>query len=163
MLVGEQPGDAEDRAGRPFVGPAGALLDELLAEAGIDRSGVYLTNAVKHFKWEPRGKRRLHRRPNAAEIQACHAWLAQEIAALLPPVIVALGVTAARSLLPEVGTIDSMRNDTLRDATGARVYVTYHPSAILRTQADSARLRRLLVSDLRRAHLRFQRPAQDEG
>ena len=82
MLVGEQPGDAEDRAGRPFVGPAGSLLDELLAQAGVDRAGVYVTNAVKHFKWEPRGKRRLHRRPNAAEIRVCHLWLAQEIAAV---------------------------------------------------------------------------------
>jgi uracil-DNA glycosylase len=99
MLVGEQPGDSEDRAGRPFVGPAGRVLDELLHEAGADRAGVYVTNAVKHFKWEPRGKRRLHRRPSVGEVNACHAWLEQEIAAVRPRVIVALGATAARSIL----------------------------------------------------------------
>jgi uracil-DNA glycosylase len=161
MLVGEQPGDAEDRVGRPFVGPAGAVLNELLSEAGINRAGVYVTNAVKHFKWEPRGKRRLHRRPSVGEIRACHDWLTQEIAAVLPRVIVALGATAARSLLQRVHTIDSLRQEVSRHSSGAWIYVTYHPSALLRAQADSTRLRGIVLSDLRRAVLQFERLAQE--
>jgi len=161
MLVGEQPGDDEDRVGRPFVGPAGAVLNELLSEAGINRAGVYVTNAVKHFKWEPRGKRRLHRRPSVGEIRACHDWLAQEIAAVLPRVIVALGATAARSLLHRVQTIDSLRQEVCRHSSGAWIYVTYHPSALLRAQADSTRLRGIVLSDLRRAVLQFERLAQE--
>jgi uracil-DNA glycosylase family protein len=161
MLVGEQPGDAEDRVGRPFVGPAGAVLNELLSEAGINRAGVYVTNAVKHFKWEPRGKRRLHRRPSVGEIRACHDWLTQEIAAVLPRVIVALGATAARSLLQRVQTIDSLRQEVSRHSSGAWIYVTYHPSALLRAQADSTRLRGIVLSDLRRAVLQFERLAQE--
>jgi len=151
MLVGEQPGDQEDRTGQPFVGPAGRELDRLLREAGVDRSRCYVTNAVKHFKWEPRGKRRLHRRPNPAEIEACNPWLEQEIAALRPKVIVALGGTAARALLKHSGTIAALRAQTLVHPLGAHLFVTYHPSAILRADAGAKEVRRLLLRDLRRA------------
>ncbi len=156
MLVGEQPGDAEDRAGRPFVGPAGGVLAQVLGAVGTARAEVYVTNAVKHFKWEPRGKRRLHRRPNVAEIEACHHWLEMEIAAVQPPVILALGATAARSLLRRTGSIESLRGKAYRHASGAWVYVTYHPAAVLRAQDDAARLQRLLLGDLRRAIRRFE-------
>jgi DNA polymerase len=151
MLVGEQPGDQEDRRAQPFVGPAGRVLNELLAEAGLERSGVYLTNAVKHFKWEPRGKRRLHRRPQASEIDACRHWLEQEIMALRPRVIVALGATAAFALLRRRASIESQRSQNLRHAAGARVIVTYHPSALLRADDSAAQLRRWLLADLKRA------------
>jgi uracil-DNA glycosylase len=151
MLVGEQPGDVEDRAGRPFVGPAGRVLDQLLVEAGMARSDIYVTNAVKHFKWEPRGKRRLHRRPNAAEIDACHAWLAQEILAVKPGILIALGATAARAVLHKTVSIASARRHALDHPSGARVFVTYHPSAVLRADEDSERLRGWLLHDLKRA------------
>jgi uracil-DNA glycosylase len=152
MLVGEQPGDQEDRTGRPFVGPAGRILDELLLEAGLDRAATYVTNAVKHFKWEPRGKRRLHRRPNVGEIDACRWWLEQEVAALQPRVIVALGATAARSVLQQAPAIQTLRrHDKLRHAAGARIVVTYHPSAILRADESAQQLRGWLLQDLRRA------------
>ena len=147
MLIGEQPGDQEDRAGRPFVGPAGKMLDQ----AGLDRSGSFVTNAVKHFKWEARGKRRLHRRPNVSEIEACFPWLEQEIAALQPRVIILLGATAARSLLHRTASIDALRGRTLVHATGARVIATYHPSAVLRADAGAQRLRAALVHDLKHA------------
>lgn len=156
MLVGEQPGDQEDRAGQPFMGPAGRELDGLLREAGLDRSRCYLTNAVKHFKWEPRGKRRLHRRPNPAEIEACNPWLDQEIAALKPKVIIALGGTAARALLKRPGTIATLRAQPLVHSLGAHLFVTYHPSAILRADAGAQEVRSLLLRDLRRA-VRFLR------
>ncbi len=159
MLVGEQPGDLEDRTGQPFVGPAGALLNELLQEAGVERAQVYVTNAVKHFKWEPRGKRRLHRRPNAEEVAACHAWLEQEISALQPRVIVALGATAARSLLQQVVRVESARQQTFTHASGAHLYVTYHPSALLRATEGAARLRSMLLADLRRAVRDTSQPA----
>ena len=152
MLVGEQPGDQEDRTGQPFVGPAGRELDRLLREAGVERSKCYVTNAVKHFKWEPRGKRRLHRRPNPAEIEACNPWLEQEIAALKPKVIIALGSTAARALLKHSGTVAALRRLALVHPLGARLFVTYHPSAVLRADAGAKALRSLLLRDLRRAH-----------
>ena len=151
MLVGEQPGDKEDLSGRPFVGPAGRVLDELLLEVGLTRDAVYVTNAVKHFKWEPRGKRRLHRRPTASEIDACRGWLEQEVMALKPHVIVALGATAARSLLHRSTPIQSLRSQTVRHATGAWIYVTYHPSALLRANESAPRLRSGLLQDLQRA------------
>jgi len=151
MLVGEQPGDVEDRAGRPFVGPAGRVLDELLAEAGLARSDVYVTNAVKHFKWEPRGKRRLHRRPSVAEIDACQAWLDQEILAVRPRILIVLGATAARAVLHRTMSIESSRRHTLDHPSGARVFVTYHPSAVLRADKGSEQLRGWLLHDLRRA------------
>jgi uracil-DNA glycosylase family protein len=151
MLVGEQPGDQEDRAAQPFVGPAGHVLNQLLADAGLERTSVYVTNAVKHFKWEPRGKRRLHRRPQAGEIDACRHWLEQEIMALSPRVIVALGATAAFALLRRRTSIEALRSQSLRHAGGARVIVTYHPSAVLRADEGAAQLRRWLLADLKRA------------
>ena len=134
MLVGEQPGDREDIEGRPFVGPAGLLLDRALAEAGVDRGRVYVTNAVKHFKFEPRGKRRLHKGPNASEIKICRRWLLDEIEAVGPRLIVALGVTAAQSLAGRAIPIQSNRGAVLDLANGLRVLVTIHPSALLRLQ-----------------------------
>jgi uracil-DNA glycosylase len=151
MLVGEQPGDTEDRAGRPFVGPAGRVLDELLNAAGLDRTKIFVTNAVKHFKWEPRGKRRLHQRPNAEETAACHLWLDAEIATHAPDVIVALGATASRSLTQATASIESQRGEVLRHASGAALVVTYHPSSILRADDKAQRLRDVMVEDFRRA------------
>lgn len=136
MLVGEQPGDREDIQGRPFVGPAGLLLDRALAEAGVDRGRVYVTNAVKHFKFEPRGKRRLHKRPNASEIKICRRWLLDEIEAVGPRLIVALGATAAQSLAGRAIPIQSNRGAVLDLANGLRVLVTIHPSALLRLQDE---------------------------
>jgi DNA polymerase len=150
MLVGEQPGDEEDLKGEPFVGPAGRLLDALLAEAGVDRSKVYVTNAVKHFKWTPRGKRRIHKTPAQAEVAACLEWLEQEIALVRPEVIVALGGTALRALTGSRASIAAMRGQPLRHPQGARIVASYHPSALLR--AEGARvdeLRSALLEDLR--------------
>ncbi len=152
MLVGEQPGDEEDLRGAPFVGPAGKVLDDALLQAGMSRSEVYVTNAVKHFKWEPRGKRRLHKRPTSSEIRACHHWLVEEIATLQPRVIVALGASALRALSGSSPPIETARLVDVAHSTGARLVATYHPSAILR--ADPARQeqwRGLLISDLKRA------------
>jgi uracil-DNA glycosylase family protein len=134
MLVGEQPGDREDREGRPFVGPAGLLLDRALADAGVDRKRAYVTNAVKHFKFEPRGKRRLHKRPNASEIKICRRWLFDEIEAIGPRLIVALGATAAQGLTGRAIAVQSNRGVVLDAANERRVFVTIHPSALLRLQ-----------------------------
>lgn len=139
MLVGEQPGDVEDVEGRPFVGPAGAILDRALEEAEIDRDAVYVTNAVKHFKFEPRGRRRLHAKPNAAEIQACHWWLAQELRLVKPKLAVALGATAARGLLGRPVTIATMRGTAVPLNESTHVWVTIHPSYLLRIQDETAR------------------------
>ena len=136
MFVGEQPGDREDREGRPFVGPAGLLLDRALAEAGVNRRRIYVTNAVKHFKFEPRGKRRLHKRPNASEIKICRRWLFDEIEAIGPRLIVALGATAAQSLTGRAIPVQSNRGTVLDAANGVRVFVTIHPSAVLRLQDE---------------------------
>jgi uracil-DNA glycosylase len=136
MLVGEQPGDKEDREGRPFVGPAGLLLDRALAEAGVDRGRVYVTNAVKHFKFEPRGKRRLHKRPNASEIKICRRWLAEEIEIIHPRLIVALGATAAQGLSGRAIPVGANRGAVLDVANGLRVFVTIHPSALLRLEDE---------------------------
>jgi DNA polymerase len=152
MLVGEQPGDEEDRRGHPFVGPAGQLLDETIAAAGLERKQLFVTNAVKHFKWEPRGKRRLHKKPGVGEIKACNIWLEQEIAALKPRVIVALGATALKALTRSSLTIEAARRQDISIEQGATVVATYHPSALLRAEGDRAQeLRDLLVHDLRRA------------
>jgi uracil-DNA glycosylase family protein len=152
MLVGEQPGDEEDRRGHPFVGPAGRLLDETIAAAGLERKQLFVTNAVKHFKWEPRGKRRLHKKPGVGEIKACNIWLEQEIAALKPRVIVALGATALKALTRSSLTIEAARRQDISIEQGATVVATYHPSALLRAEGDRAQeLRDLLVHDLRRA------------
>jgi uracil-DNA glycosylase len=153
MLVGEQPGDKEDLAGKPFVGPAGRVLDRALADAGIPRTEVFVTNAVKHFKHEMRGKRRLHKRPNAYEIERCKIWLDVERALVKPVAIVALGATAARSLLGRSVTIGKLRGQTLHLADGTAAFVTIHPSWLLRIeeQADKEREYRNLVADLRPA------------
>ena len=134
MLVGEQPGDREDREGRPFVGPAGQLLNKALREAGVDRKRVYVTNAVKHFKFEPRGKRRLHKRPNAREIEICRRWLFQEIEAISPRLIVARGATAAQGLTGRTILVQSNRGSLLTVDEG--LPATIHPSALLRLQDE---------------------------
>jgi DNA polymerase len=139
MFVGEHPGDREDLMGRPFVGPAGQLFDRALAEAGVDRARAYVTNAVKHFKFEPRGKRRLHKRPNAGEIAVCRRWLFDEIEAVGPKLIVALGATAAQSLAGRAIPIQSNRRTVLDLKTGRRVFITIHPSALLRLPDEEAK------------------------
>ncbi|HUP97434.1 MAG TPA: UdgX family uracil-DNA binding protein [Usitatibacter sp.] len=151
MLVGEQPGDEEDLKGRPFVGPAGKVLERALLEAGIARDAIYLTNAVKHFKWEPRGKRRLHKTPAQREIEACQLWLDREMADVKPEVIVAMGATAALALTGERLSIAKLRTMQMRHASGARLIVTYHPSAILRGEERADALFEALCEDLRRA------------
>jgi len=153
MLVGEQPGDQEDLAGRPFVGPAGKLLDKALGEAGIDRGRVYLTNAVKHFKFRPRGKRRIHSKPDGGEIAACKWWFDRELRLLRPAVTVAMGATAARALLGKVVTITAARGRTHPLAEGGEGRVTIHPSFLLR-MPDKARAEeeyRRFVEDLAEA------------
>ena len=153
LLVGEQPGDREDLDGHPFVGPAGRVLETALAEAGVHPENVYVTNAVKHFKWEPRGKRRIHKRPSAGEIQACHTWLEQEVALVRPRVVVCLGATAARAVLGRPATISSLRGQVLDGPGDVPAVVTIHPSAVLRAPDDArAAARRGLVSDLALAH-----------
>jgi len=132
MFVGEQPGDAEDLEGRPFVGPAGQLLDGMLEEAGVDRSQTYVTNAVKHFKFEPRGKRRIHSKPDAGEIKACNFWLQHELELIRAPVTVALGATAARALLGKAVTISKLRGSPVPLTNGSECWVTVHPSSLLR-------------------------------
>jgi uracil-DNA glycosylase len=151
MLVGEQPGDVEDREGEPFVGPAGQLLREALREAGIDLSDVYLTNAVKHFKWTPRGKRRIHLRPNQEELSACRVWLDAEIALLKPRVLVALGATAANAILGPAVRVIRDRGKALPSPLAEFVTVTVHPSSILRAPDSAGRTaaRRQFVADLR--------------
>ena len=151
MFVGEQPGDKEDLEGKPFVGPAGALLDKALAEAGIDRRQTYVTNAVKHFKWEPRGKRRIHKKPNAIEISACRAWLDAEIEVVKPQVIVCLGATAAQSLLGNAFRVTKQRGQLLPFREGVAIAATVHPSSVLRAPDDEARHRemQLFIADLR--------------
>jgi len=151
VIVGEQPGDEEDRAGSPFVGPAGRLLDRALADAGIARRKVWVTNAVKHFKWEPRGKRRIHAKPNPNEVRACAPWLDAEIDAIEPEVVVALGVTAARAVFGRSLTITASRGRALETRWQTTGLVTIHPSAVLRAPDPEARERTYadLVSDLR--------------
>jgi uracil-DNA glycosylase len=150
FLVGEQPGDREDQAGRPFVGPAGQLLDKCLETAGIDRSMIYVTNAVKHFKWEPRGKVRLHKKPNSLEIAACRPWLEEEIAVVHPRVIVCLGATAAQALLGSQFRLTKHRGEVFSTPNGP-VTATIHPSAILRMPEPAAKEAEMagLVADLR--------------
>jgi uracil-DNA glycosylase family protein len=151
MLVGEQPGDKEDLEGRPFVGPAGRLLDESLDEAGIDRQAVYLTNVVKHFKWEPRGKRRIHQKPNREEIGACRPWLDAEVAVVRPQVLVCLGATAAQALLGRSVRVTRDRGTPIESELAPVAFATVHPSSILRAPDDETRRRErtLFVDDLR--------------
>jgi uracil-DNA glycosylase len=139
MLIGEVPGDQEDLAGKPFVGPAGKLLDAALLEAGIERSEVYVTNAVKHFNWEPRGKRRIHKKPSAAEIRACRPWLKAEIDRLKPQVIVCLGATAAQALLGNDFRVTRHRGEFVKSEFAPHVSATVHPSSILRAPNETAR------------------------
>jgi uracil-DNA glycosylase len=152
MFVGEQPGNDEDLAGKPFVGPAGRLLDQALQEAGIDRSAAYVTNVVKHFKWEPRGKRRIHAKPNAQEIAACRPWLDAEIDAIRPKVLVCLGATAAQALLGKQFRVTQHRGEFVESPLAPKVMATVHPSSILRAPDDAARhaeMRRF-VEDLKK-------------
>jgi DNA polymerase len=153
MLVGEQPGDQEDLAGHPFVGPAGKLLDRAMGEAGLDRRKVYLTNAVKHFKNEPRGKKRLHKRPNRHEVEVCRVWLRQEIEIVRPHLILALGVTAAVVLAGRAVVLSRERGRVIELADGQRGMVTVHPSSILRMPDQEARHAAFaaLVKDLKAA------------
>ncbi|MCE9649799.1 MAG: UdgX family uracil-DNA binding protein [Parvibaculum sp.] len=153
MLVGEQPGDSEDVEGRPFVGPAGRLLDDALGDAGIEPGKVFITNAVKHFKFERRGKRRIHRRPDAYEIERCRWWLDLERRLIKPRVIVALGTTAARSLLGKPTTIKSVRGEPIALEGGGTLFVTVHPSSLLRMpdRAVRAAAYRTFVKDLKTA------------
>ena len=151
MMVGEQPGDQEDRQGHPFVGPAGGILAKALEEAGIDPDKVFVTNAVKHFKFEPRGKRRLHKRPNAHEIDRCHLWLAFESKLIKPVLIVALGATAVRSVFGKPMTIGRIRGKVMPLEGGGRMLATVHPSAILRAPDDESRrgMFKAFVADLK--------------
>jgi DNA polymerase len=149
MLVGEQPGDQEDRQGHPFVGPAGRILDEALADAGISRDRTYVTNAVKHFKWKARGKRRIHDKPNWSEVAACHPWLEGEVAALRPRAIVALGATAARAVVGRNVAITRERGQPLESELAQVVVATFHPSAVLRAQDRKDELQAALTDDLR--------------
>jgi len=153
MLVGEQPGDQEDLAGRPFVGPAGRVLDAALEAAGIERSGVYITNAVKHFKNEPRGKRRLHKKPDTSEIDICRFWLDHEIEIVRPRIVVALGATAARGLMRKSLTINTNRGRVITLPSGLPGLITVHPSHLLRIEEERDKRREfdLLVKDLRLA------------
>ena len=158
VFVGEQTGDQEDLAGRPFVGPAGQVFDAALEKAGIDRSTVYVTNAVKHFKFILRGKRRIHNKPDAGEISACRWWIDHERALIRPAVTVALGATAARSLVGKVLTISKVRGEPLTLADGSECWVTVHPSSILRAPDEAARRegKRLFLRDLKRIKARAQ-------
>ena len=152
MFIGEQPGDKEDLSGRPFVGPAGALLDRALEEAAIDRAKVYVTNAVKHFKWEPRGKRRIHKKPNAAEITACRPWLDAEIRVVKPRAIICLGSTAAQAVISPKFRVSVQRGLFVPSDLAEYVTATVHPSSILRAPSDDARRRERarFVQDLKK-------------
>ena len=159
MFVGEQPGDREDKEGKPFVGPAGGVLDEALEEAGIDRRRVYITNAVKHFKWKPQGKRRLHQKPNAAEINACRPWLDAEIGVVKPHLLVLLGATAAQALLGRDFRVTLQRGQLIERPGLPPMMATVHPSSILRAPDDEAREleMRAFVKDLQRVAQYLQR------
>jgi uracil-DNA glycosylase len=149
LFVGEQPGDQEDVAGKPFVGPAGRLFDQALEQAGIDRKLAYVTNVVKHFKWQPRGKRRIHQKPNAAEVAACRPWLDAELALIKPKVLVCLGATAAQALLGRQFRVSKDRGVPVESDLAPVVMATVHPSSILRSDDREAEMA-LLVEDLRR-------------
>jgi uracil-DNA glycosylase family protein len=156
LFVGEQPGNEEDLTGKPFVGPAGRLFDSALAEAGIDRSQTYVTNVVKHFKWEPRGKRRIHKKPNSQEIAACRPWLEAEIAVVKPKVVVALGATAAQALLGSAFRVTKQRGEFIESTLAPYIMATVHPSSILRAPDDETRHleHRRFVDDLKKlAHV----------
>ena len=151
MLVGEQPGDYEDVAGKPFVGPAGKIMDQALEEAGIDRKQVYVTNAVKHFKWEPRGKRRIHQKPNSREIAACRPWLEAELRLVKPKLLVCLGATAAQTIFGPSFRVTHERGKVMSSKFAPRVLATVHPSSLLRQPDEESRQREYknFVADLR--------------
>jgi uracil-DNA glycosylase len=153
MLLGEQPGDQEDVAGKPFVGPAGKMLDRALEEAGIDRREVYVTNTVKHFKWEPRGKRRIHKKPNSREIAACRPWLEAELRLVRPGLLVCLGATAAQAILGPAFRVTRDRGKVVKSELAPKVLATVHPSSLLRQPDEESREReyKLFVADLRAA------------
>jgi uracil-DNA glycosylase family protein len=153
MLVGEQPGDYEDVAGKPFVGPAGKIMDRALEEAGIDRSQVYVTNAVKHFKWEPRGRRRIHQKPNSREVAACRPWLEAELRIVKPKLVVAMGATAAQTIFGPSFRVTRERGKVLSSKLAPKVVATVHPSSLLRQPDEASREReyKQFVSDLRAA------------
>ena len=156
LFVGEQPGNEEDLTGKPFVGPAGRLFDDALVEAGIDRAQTYVTNVVKHFKWEPRGKRRIHKKPNAREVHACRPWLEAEISLVKPKVIVCLGATAAQALLGAQFRVSKQRGQFIKSTLAAYIMATVHPSSILRAPDDETRHleKRHFVNDLKKvAHV----------
>ncbi len=159
VMVGEQPGDQEDRQGHPFVGPAGGVLSQALAEVGLGHDGVYLTNAVKHFKFEERGKRRIHKKPNRTEIVACRPWLTSELSVIDPEVVVALGVTAATALLERGAVLKDLRGHPVPWKGPGQLVATIHPSAVLRAEpgADREDMYRGLVTDLRLAMELLQR------
>jgi DNA polymerase len=158
MFVGEQPGNEEDLAGKPFVGPAGRLLDQALAEAGIDRGLAYVTNVVKHFKWEPRGKRRIHAKPNQMEIAACSPWLNAELALIRPEVLVCLGSTAAQALLGRQFRVSRQRGEWVESPLAPHVMATVHPSSILRAEEDRHEQMRLFVADLKKVAAVLSKP-----
>lgn len=153
MLIGEQPGDQEDLAGHPFIGPAGKLLDSALKTVGIDRASAYVTNAVKHFKWEPRGKRRLHKKPLASEIKACRPWLEREVALVAPHVLVCLGSSAAQAVFGRTIRLKDVRGALTPSPLNTRTLITVHPSSILRAPDTTSREReyRMFVADLAQA------------
>lgn len=164
MLVGEQPGDREDLAGKPFVGPAGRLLDEALAEAGIDREEVYVTNIVKHFRWvvAERGKRRIHKKPSAAQINACRPWLDAEISLVRPEVVVCLGATAAQSLLGRTFSVMRERGKLMKSDLAPQIMATVHPSSVLRAPDDAARHQEKMrfIDDLKKVGQLLRRRAK---
>jgi uracil-DNA glycosylase len=162
MLVGEQPGDEEDRKGLPFVGPAGRLLDRALEAAKVEREHLYVTNAVKHFKWEQRGKRRLHKTPAQREIDACHQWLEREIETIKPQLIVALGATAAKAVIGKDFKVSTMRGRFVESPLAPFVFATFHPSALLRLRDEEEREAAFqqLVGDLKLIQKALQRPAR---
>ena len=157
-MVGEQPGDREDIEGKPFVGPAGRVLDEALAEAGIERTTVYITNTVKHFKWKPQGKRRLHQKPNAAEISACRPWLDSEISVIAPELLVCLGATAAQALLGPAFRVTRQRGEFIQAPGLPLTMATVHPSSILRAPDEESRQfeMKAFIRDLRQAAERLK-------
>jgi DNA polymerase len=161
ILLGEVPGDEEDKQGKPFVGPAGRLLDDSLDQAGIPRDEVYVTNAVKHFRWEPRGKRRLHKKPTARQIEACRPWLHAEILVIKPKVIVCLGATASQTMLGRDFRLTKHRGEFFRGDDATRLTATYHPSAILRApkKADRERMQSEFIEDLQHAAKRLKTAA----
>lgn len=160
LMVGEQPGDKEDLQGRPFVGPAGAVLDKALEAAGIDRDDVYVTNIVKHFKWEPRGKRRIHKKPNALQVSACRPWLDAEISITRPDVIVLLGASAAQGILGRDFRVSQQRGEWVPSSLAPFVMATVHPSSILRAPDDESRHEemRKFIADLRKVAAKIKLP-----